>query len=62
MPWISLHLFTAYSNLVKARFMPACIAMIALPAGNLCARRFIKLPCKTLFALEPTDRRSADHD
>jgi len=33
MPWISLHLFSAHCNLVKARFMPACLAMAALPAG-----------------------------
>jgi hypothetical protein len=38
MPRISLHLFSAHCNLVKARFMPACLAMAALP-GNLCATK-----------------------
>jgi len=26
---------------VKARFVPACRAMAALPAGNFCERRFL---------------------
>jgi len=28
-------------HVVKARFVPACLAMAALPSGNFCDRRFL---------------------
>jgi hypothetical protein len=33
--------FHCVLHFVKARFVPACLAMAALPAGNFCDRRFL---------------------
>jgi hypothetical protein len=33
--------FHCAPRFVKARFVPACLAMAALPAGNFCDRRFL---------------------
>jgi hypothetical protein len=33
--------FRCAPRFVKARFVPACLAMAALPAGNFCDRRFL---------------------
>jgi hypothetical protein len=47
---------------VKARFVPACRAMAALPAGNFCDRRFLSCYAKRFSRSHVENRRSADHD